>query len=61
VEEGHEMGVVKPGTAQKAALKTVFVYIYGLIKSCSRMLKYNIIKEEVTGGRRKYIYELHNS
>jgi hypothetical protein len=27
VEEGHEMGVAKPGTAQKAALKTVFVYI----------------------------------
>jgi hypothetical protein len=28
VEEGHKIGVVKPGTAQKAALKTVFVYIY---------------------------------
>jgi hypothetical protein len=26
VEEGHEIGVVKPGTAQKAALKTVCVH-----------------------------------
>jgi hypothetical protein len=28
VEEGHEIGVVKPGTAQKAALKAMFEYIY---------------------------------
>jgi hypothetical protein len=28
VAEGREIGVVKPGAAQKAALKTVFVYIY---------------------------------
>jgi hypothetical protein len=28
VEEGHVIGVVKPGTAWKAALRTVFVYIY---------------------------------
>jgi hypothetical protein len=28
VEEGHEIGVVKPGTAQKAARKIVFVYIH---------------------------------
>jgi hypothetical protein len=27
VEEGLEIGVVKPGIAQKAALKTVFVYV----------------------------------
>jgi hypothetical protein len=27
VEETHETGVVEPGTAQKAALKAVFVYI----------------------------------
>jgi hypothetical protein len=26
--EGHAIGVVKPGTAQKAALNAVFVYIY---------------------------------
>jgi hypothetical protein len=28
MEEGHEMGVVKPGTAQKVALKGAFVYRY---------------------------------
>jgi hypothetical protein len=28
VEEGHEIGVVKLGTAQKTALETAFVYIY---------------------------------
>jgi hypothetical protein len=28
VEEGHKIGVGKPGNAEKAALKTVFVYIY---------------------------------
>jgi hypothetical protein len=28
VEEGHEIGVVKPGTAQEAALKTVFMYLF---------------------------------
>jgi hypothetical protein len=27
VEEGHEIGVVKPGTAWKSALKTVFLYV----------------------------------
>jgi hypothetical protein len=28
LEEEHEMGVVEPGTARKAALKTVFVHAY---------------------------------
>jgi hypothetical protein len=28
VVEGHEIGQVKPGITQKAALKTVFVYMY---------------------------------
>jgi hypothetical protein len=28
VEKGHEIGVVKPGTAQKSLLMAVFVYIY---------------------------------
>jgi hypothetical protein len=28
IEEGHEVGVVKPGTALKSALKTEFVYMY---------------------------------
>lgn len=28
VEEGHEIEMVKPGTAQKVSLKIVFVYIY---------------------------------
>jgi hypothetical protein len=28
VEERHEIGVVKTGTTRKAALKTVFVYVY---------------------------------
>jgi hypothetical protein len=32
MEEGHEIGVVKPGTAQKAALKTVCVHMYQKIK-----------------------------
>jgi hypothetical protein len=27
VEERHEIGVVKPGTTRRAALKSVFVYI----------------------------------
>jgi hypothetical protein len=32
VVERHEVGVIKPGTAWKAALKAVFVYIYQVIK-----------------------------
>jgi hypothetical protein len=28
MEEGNEIGVVKPGIAQKAALKTVCVHVY---------------------------------
>jgi hypothetical protein len=28
VVEGYEIGVFKPGTAQKAVQKTVFVYLY---------------------------------
>jgi hypothetical protein len=32
VVEGREVGVVKPGTARKAALKAVSVYIYQVIK-----------------------------
>jgi hypothetical protein len=28
LKEGHEVGEIKPGTAQKSALRTVFVYIY---------------------------------
>jgi hypothetical protein len=31
VEEGSEIGVFKPGTAPKSALKTVFVFIYQVI------------------------------
>jgi hypothetical protein len=33
VEQGHEIGVVKSGTAPEAALKTVFVYIHQVISS----------------------------
>jgi hypothetical protein len=32
VVEGHGIGVVKPGTAQEVARKTVFVRIYQVIK-----------------------------
>jgi hypothetical protein len=35
VEEEHEIEVVKPGTARKAALKTVFGYTYQAIHYCS--------------------------
>jgi hypothetical protein len=39
VEEGREIGMVKPGPAWTAA-----VYIYQAMKQCSRILKYNIRK-----------------
>jgi hypothetical protein len=32
VVEGHEIEVVEPGTARRAALKTLFVYIYQVAK-----------------------------
>jgi hypothetical protein len=35
VEEVREIEVVKPGTAWKAALKIVFVYVYQATKYCS--------------------------
>jgi hypothetical protein len=32
VVEGHEIGVVQPGTARRVALMAVFVYVYQVTK-----------------------------
>jgi hypothetical protein len=38
VEQVHEIGMVEPGTVQKAVLKTGFVYIRGLAKKKPNLL-----------------------
>jgi hypothetical protein len=53
VEERHEIGVVKPGTTRRAALKTVFMYIH--VYRERMVLKY-MLQDRWVGGCELYAH-----